>query len=233
MALNPPSPLRVRPLAVTLASVVAVAVFVVVIAIVARLTADGVVMPRPDAGPDTVVSSDAGVDVDGGTLVDAGVVDVVTVEPGPDAGPEPDAGPPDVEGPPYDPAVVAAAAVVVVERCVQDALRWDPSLGGAFTLRVLLPVTPLTTSERELEEPGDADDEGPAPVLQTPGLVSPVLEACLQRRAADMARAPGTKDLTAPQAVVARAVLQATGTIAVADAVVVAVPAPPGPRPTR
>lgn len=221
MALNPPSPLRVRPLAVLLATGAAIPIFVVVIALVARGTADGVMMPRPDAGPEPLIGSDAGV-------VDAGV-ELVTVEPGPDAGPEPDAGPPGVELPPYDPAVVAAAAVVVVESCVQDALRWDPSLGGAFTLRVILPVTPLTTSERELEEPGDADDDGPPPVLQTPGLVSPVLDACLLRRAIDMARAPGTKDLTAPQAVVARAVLHANGTIAIADAVVVAAPATRGP----
>lgn len=227
MALNPPSPLRVRPLPVGLASVGAVAVFVVVLAVVARLTADGVVMPRPDAGPEP----DAGV-LDGGG-VDVGVVELVTVEPGPDAGPEPDGGPPTVEPPPYDPAVVAAAAVVIVEGCVKDALRWDPSLGGAFTLRVLLPVTPLTTSERELEEPGDADDDGPPPLLQTPGLVSPVLEACLQRRAIDMARAPGTRDLTAPQAVVARAVLHAGGTVDIADAVVVAAPSPPRARPAR
>jgi hypothetical protein len=165
--MNPPSPLRVRPLPVIFASVVAVAVFVVVLAVVARLTADGVVMPRPDAGPE----ADAGV-LEGGDI-DAGVVELVTVEPGPDAGPEPDGGPPTVEPPPYDPAVVAAAAVVVVESCVKDALRWDPSLGGAFTLRVILPVTPLTTSERELEEPGDADDDGPPPVLQTPGLGLP------------------------------------------------------------
>jgi hypothetical protein len=226
VALNPPSPLRVRPLPVGLASVGAVAVFVVVLAIVARQTADGVVMPRPDAGPEP----DAGL-LDGG--VDAGVVELVTVEPGPDAGPEPDGGPPTVEPPPYDPAVVAAAAVVIVEGCVKDALRWDPSLGGAFTLRVLLPVTPLTTSERELEEPGDADDDGPPPLLQTPGLVSPVLEACLQRRAIDMARAPGTRDLTAPQAVVARAVLHAGGTVDIADAVVVAAPSPPRARPAR
>ncbi len=227
MALNPPSPLRVRPLQVTLASIAAIAVFVVVVAIVARSTADDVMMPRADAGP--AAPREAGSRPDAGDG-DADVL--VTVEPGPDAGPEPDAGPPEVEPPPYDPAIVAAAAVVVVERCVQDALRWDPSLGGAFTLRVVLPISPLTTSEREPEEQG-GDDDGPPPILQTSGLVSPVLDACLARHAGDMARAPGTKDLGAPQAVVARAVLHADSTIAVADAVIVAVPTTPQTHPTR
>jgi hypothetical protein len=233
VALNPPSPLRVRPLQVTLASIAAIAVFVVVIALVARSTADDMMIPRADAGP--AAPRDAGSWPDGDQHVDGGDAGddvLVTVDPGPDAGPEPDAGPPDVEPPPYDPAVVAAAAVVVVERCVQDALRWDPSLGGAFTLRVILPVTPLTTSEREPEEQS-VDEDGPPPILQTPGLVSPVLDACLARHAGDMARAPGTKDLGAPQAVVARAVLHANSTIAVADAVIVAVPTMPQTHPTR
>ena len=233
MALNPPSPLRVRPLQVTLASIAAITVFVVAIAIVARSTADGVVMPRADAGPaaprDAGSGPDANQHVDGG---DSGADVLVTVDPGPDAGPEPDAGPPDVEPPPYDPAVVAAAAVVVVERCVQDALRWDPSLGGAFTLRVILPVPPLTTSEREPEAQG-GDDDGPPPILQTQGLVSPVLDACLARRASDMTRAPGTMDIGAPQAVVARAVLHADASVTVADAVIVAVPAAPPTHPPR
>lgn len=231
MALNPPSPFRVRPLPVTLGSIVAIAGFVVVLAVVARLTADGAVIVRSDADGGVALDATDGGPGEGGG--DGGVLDggppdagvVVTVEPGDDAGPEPDAGPPWAEPPPYDPAVVAAAAVVVVERCAQDALRWDPSLGGPFTLRI-----ELSAATHDVAIFDEGEHIGPAPRLQAIGLPSPILEACLLRQGPSMARAPGTLELGTSQAVVARGVLRTDGSVEIADPAIVSTPRPADDR---
>jgi hypothetical protein len=118
-----------------------------------------------------------------------------------------DAGPIMVPGPPFPPAAVIGAAVVVVEACAGDALRWDPSLGGPFVLEVDL-------------GPLFADDDGAAPPrVSTPGLLSPVLSSCLQRRAGDIVLPP-LGDVEVPLSVHARATLGAGGSIAWSDAIV-------------
>ena len=232
MTQPPLSPLQARPLVVGAATALAVACFVVVVAVVARLTADqAVTRPSP-----TSIQA----------LHDAGVViDIVGVEEGPDAGPgadidtavPTDSSPQTAESAPYDPSAVAAAAAVVVQRCAREALRWDPSLGGAFTLHVRLPAaTSIDAAAQRDERKNDARVNGTATtprssssssslvVIETPGLISPVLEACVQRQAAFMESVVGTDQLLVPQAVVARAVLQTAGTVAVADADIVALP---------
>jgi hypothetical protein len=238
------SPLQARPLVVGAATTLAVACFVVVVAIVAHLTADDAASDRPpptaDAASTATDPSDAGV-----------VVPVmVGVEEGPDASPQPPAngtasddvdaepGPgasaATAEPAPYDPAAVAAAAVVIVERCAREALRWDPSLGGPFTLRVRLATTaPLDDTS---DDTNDDESEGATldrtrtsvassmVALDALGLTSPVLQACLKRQATRMEQVAGTTQLVSPQAVVARAVLSTEGTVAFADAAIVALP---------
>jgi hypothetical protein len=118
-----------------------------------------------------------------------------------------DGGPADVPGPPFSPAAVVDAAVVVVQACAIDALRWDPSLGGVFGLQVDL--GPLFV----------APDGAAAPRIATPGLLSPVLSNCLARRSGDV-QLPPLGDVSEPLAVHARAVLDAGGRITWSDAVV-------------
>jgi hypothetical protein len=60
--------------------------------------------------------------------------------------------------------------------------------------------------------------------LDALGLTSPVLQACLKRQATRMEQVAGTTQLVSPQAVVARAVLSTEGTVAFADAAIVALP---------
>lgn len=225
-----------------LASLAAVAVFIVVIAVVARATADNAVVPQPDdAG---VVGADVGVQLDGGVVadadgvvdggvvdagvvntgvVDAGVVDAGVTDAGPavelvtvsaDAGPVVDGGPATVEGPPYEPAAVAAAALVLVEACAVDGRRWDPSLGGAFTLRVTLPALP--------EHVDGSTSSTPLQVVAD-GLRSPVLEACIARRLGEVVLPPGASDLLQRQQVEARASLSTSGRVEVSSVGVVAV----------
>ncbi len=214
-------PPLVRVVPTLLASIAAVVVFVVVITIVARVTADATSPGAADAGVagellvdggvvDAGVRDDAGV-LDAGVL-DAGVLDAGVLDAGPavelvtvsaDAGPVVDGGPPTVEGPPYEPAAVAAAALVLVEACAVDGRRWDPSLGGAFTLRVTLPALP---------EVGAA---ATPLVIVADGLRSPVLEACMRRRLGEVVLPPGASDLLQQQQVVAQASLSTAGRVAV------------------
>jgi len=211
----PPPTVRVLP--TMLAALVASLLFVVGLSVVARLTAEGAVMPPPPALLDDV---DAGTPADGdgaGAVVvdgvDAGVVDevvdagvLVTVEGGPDAGPEP-LTPPTVDGPPYDVRAVAAAAAALVADCSKDALRWDPSLGGPFTLRVTLPA---------------ADVVDQSPVIVVDGLRSPVLQGCLQRRQRTLDLPAGATGLLVSQVVTARAALGTDGSVSVSDETVMA-----------
>ncbi|MBM4282957.1 MAG: hypothetical protein FJ137_20125 [Deltaproteobacteria bacterium] len=140
---------------------------------------------------------------------------LVTVSP--DVGPGVDAGPASASGPPFSPTAVVSAAVVVVQACVADALRWDPSLGGPFA--VVVDLGPLFAAE----------DGAAPPRLETPGLLSPVLANCLLRRAADV-QLPPLGDVEVPLAVRARATLGADGTIAWSDALVTTA-APPRVNP--
>jgi hypothetical protein len=210
----PPSPLNVRPLPTLVAACGAALAFVVSLAVVARLTADGVVMPaRPvpatpgeappaDSAPAPGSARDAASTSPGES--DAGL-ELVTVAV--DAGVLPDAGPADVPLPPFSPGDVVGAAVVVIEACAADALRWDPSLGGPFVIEVDL--GPLFVV--------DADDA--AVLLSTPGLTSPVLASCLRRRASAVAL-PALGDLASALSVRARASLGADGRVTWSDAVV-------------
>lgn len=200
---RPPSPTTLRPLQTGAAAFVASAIFVVVIAVVARATADGVVMPDRDAGFVDVV--DAGVVVDAGTedaVVDAGALVTVSL----DAGVEVFA-PATVDGPPFDAREVIGAAAVVVEGCAGEALRWDPSLGGPFSLVVDLPV-------------------GAPVAIVVEGLTSPVLSSCLSRRVVDVAwpEAVRASTLAVPLRVHARAKLAGSGEVTWSDAAVTSGP---------
>lgn len=223
-----PGPIRVRLLPTLFASSGAVVVFVFVLAFVARATADGVTMPPRedpvvvDAGSVAVI--DAGAIVDAGN-VDAGDIDAGSVDAGSevvdagelytvsqDAGPDVDGGPAEVEGPPYEPADVAARAVVLVEACAKDALRWDPSLGGTFLLRVTLP------------EAGTKQ----VPVIVADGLRSPVLSACVKRKQGSVLWPSNAITLPVRQQVVASATLTTDGRIKIGSVEVRAVDVPPG-----
>ncbi len=240
------SPPLFRVVPTLLASFAAVVLCVVVIAVVARATADDATVPTSTAAG-VVVVADAGPLLDAGVL-DAGVLDAGVVEAGvvdagaiavvddagvagvagvadagppielvtvsADAGPVVDGGPATVEGPPYEPAAVAAAALVLVEACAVDARRWDPSLGGAFTLRVTLPALP--------EELSAGSTSTPLQVVAD-GLRSPVLEACIARRLAEVRLPPGASDLLQRQQVEARASLSTSGCVDVSSVSVVSV----------
>ncbi|MDP2340233.1 MAG: hypothetical protein Q8O67_04685 [Deltaproteobacteria bacterium] len=199
-----PSPFKMRPLPTLLASLVTSALFIVGVALIAHATADGTVMHRPwiegdppDAGFAVVVVVDAGPPEE----PDAGVMITVSIDAGVDLSP---ALPPTVDGPPFSASEVAAAAVVVVERCAVEALRWDPSLGGPFSLFVDLPV-------------------GTPPAIVVEGLTSPVLSSCVERRTPEMSLPPAFQAaaLEVPLGVTARATLDATGRVTWSDAVVV------------
>ncbi len=201
----PPSPLNLRPIPTLLAIALSSGLFIVALAFVARATADGSVMPVQelpfvDAGP-PLVAGDGGTFVESDeepAFVDAGALYSAS----PDGGTEP-IPPPSVDGPPFAASEVAAAAVVVVEQCAQEALRWDPSLGGPFALAVELPV-------------------GTPAVIVVDGLVSPVLSSCLTRRTSELALPASllAAALEVPLAVRARASLAADGRITWSDAVV-------------
>ena len=210
-------PPQVRLIPTLLASLLAIALFVVGLSVAARLTADDADMTglgADDAADDAADNAaDNAADVvaadDAAGVVDAGVVDagvVVTVDVGPDAGPEPQE-PPTVEGPPYDAHAVAVVAAALVQDCARDALRWDPSLGGPFTLKVTLPA---------------ADSEDQRPIVQADGLRSPVLQGCLERRQGSLALPGAATGMLVRQMVTARAALLSDGTINVSDEAVVA-----------
>ena len=161
---DPPPPLGIRPVRTIIAVLVASAAFVLLLVGVARYTRDHHSAPPRDVGviheagsvspapvPVEALNADAGTSAfftDGGSI-------------GEHAGERGEAAP---AGPdcPVDLASLKAAAIREVERCAADAVRWDPSLGGAFTLEVTL-----------------APEQAPALLLR--GLESPVLQSCLQR----------------------------------------------------
>ncbi len=199
---RPPSPLQVRPIVTGVAALVASFVFVVVTAVVARATADGVVMPDrdagfPDAGPIVV---DAGF-ADAG-FFDAGMPYTVSLDAG-----VVDSGPATVDGPPFEAKDVVKAAVVVVEICAGEALRWDPSLGGAFTLVVDLPV-------------------GAPVAVIVDGLTSPVLSSCIARRTIDIAwpESMRSSSVAVPLQARARASLDGAGRVTWSDSAVTSGP---------
>ena len=135
-------------------------------------------------------------------LVDAGPLVWVSA----DAGPVVDAGPPTAPEPPFEADDVANAGGTLVERCSREALRWDPSLGGAFTLVVALP----------------AAGTGDRVVVRADGLRSPVLARCLQQRSASTAVPGEALGVTVPLEVRARASLTSSGTVTIADAAILA-----------
>jgi len=197
-----------RAFRTTLLAAVAVALFTVALAIASRSIEEPVVFFAPD---------DAGVRVESDAGVDAGpppppppppLAELVTVQEGPDAGPLPDGGPPTAPEPPYDVRAIVIDAAALVEACAKEALRWDLSLGGPFSLSVRLP----------------ASDERDEVVVTVTGLRSPVLESCLARRRASLPLPSGAKDLSEPQVVVARGVLKSGGVVTVGDEAVVAAP---------
>jgi hypothetical protein len=141
--------------------VVAAAVFIVVLAFVARATRDGaggvVHIPTEeelalaaaalDAGP-AVVDAGAPAIVDAGSVEDAG--ERATVE-------NEDAGPTVVPLPPVDAMAVAGEVQPIVEKCLQNALRFDPSLGGKVHVDVEARAAALHATLKD----------APSPVLAT------------------------------------------------------------------
>lgn len=203
---RPASPLNARLLPTFAAAFSGSVVFIFAIAFVARCTADGVVMP-PRAPVDAANNGgvDAGVDVsDAGFFddagneigVDAGVLVTVTFD-GRDAGVLEMT----VSGPPFDAKEVVVIAASVVETCAREALRWDPSLGGPFTLGVELPI-------------------GSPPEVVVDGLVSPVLSSCLTRRGAELVFPAAVSNVDAALAVRARANLDGAGVVTWSDAAI-------------
>lgn len=140
--------------------VVAAAAFVVGLAVTAYATRDG-------AGPVRPRVLEAGMALG---AADAGVIDVVDAGSAapPDAGvvataePEPDSGPVGATAPPVELTVLTAIAQPLLQGCLTEALRFDPSLGGRVSLRVELRGRTLR-------------------VLPPPG-ASPVLARCLEQQ---------------------------------------------------
>lgn len=196
-----PTPLKIRPLHTLGACLLSSALFVIGVAVTARLTADGsLAPPHPDTAPTANL-----VDAGGDPLVDSEPSDAgVMVGVSNDAGGPELTGPPTVAGPPFDANDVATAAVVIVEVCAVEALRWDPSLGGPFSLFINLPV-------------------GAPPTIEVTDLTSPVLASCLHRRSVGMTLPSSlhAQALEMPLGVAARASLDAAGIVTWSDAVVV------------
>lgn len=170
-----------RALARTLAgSAFAVIAVVVVVAVTARATRDLAVGVPRSPGDDAVLarrvapddaghgrfSSPAMAGDDGASR--SGEPELIA----PTVGLEPDAGPPAVPGPPVDIEAARVAMVPVLERCLQEALRFDPSLGGPAD--VVVDVHPGAVVARLHNAP------------------SPVLGACVEERGRALAT------LTAP-----------------------------------
>lgn len=133
--------------------VVAVCTFVLVLAITARLTRDGAGgvprgAPSDVASGSAVMANSPGivlpaapqVDTDAGGSADAGPIDGPGRSDGGTAWTvplEPDAGPVAAAGPPVALDEVQSALTPVLERCLRDALRFDPSLGGRVDLEMV------------------------------------------------------------------------------------------------
>lgn len=202
-----PSPFSVRILPTLGAVVVCSFFFVFFVGVIARCTADSAVMPVPVVPVVPVVGDvvDAGVVGVAAGFVDAGSEDVdagVLVTVSLDAGQEPTL-PATVSGPPFEAKEVAAAAAVVVEVCAREALRWDPSLGGPFTLIVNLP-------------------EGAPAEIVVDGLVSPILSSCLARRITDLTLPEAARAPLVSLAVSARASLDGAARVTWSDPAVTA-----------
>lgn len=147
----------------------AAAVFLVVLSVAAYATRDraGPVRSAPlDAGSQADDTSDAGaIMADAGApTTDAGEV--------PTAEPEPDGGPLGPAGPPVELAALVTATQPLLQGCLQDALRFDPSWGGKLRVRVEL----RGRTVRALPPPG----------------ASPVFTQCLAQRSARLEGAPAT-----------------------------------------
>lgn len=180
--------------------------FVLGLAFVARATRDSagpvlhdpeetVVAVRPSAPTQGSAATDA---EDAGAAESSDAGDVPTVEP------EPDSGPVLVPGPPVDVDAVTAEVRPIIEKCLQGALRFDPSLGGRARLSLLV-----------------RRGEVSATLLDAP---SPVLASCVSTSASAV---PSASDPPAPVKVEARVVLDGLrGRVKIEEAELVIVPEP-------
>lgn len=144
----------------------AAVVFIFGLAVAAYATRDRAGPVRPpvlDAGmtPDAAGLDDA-VDAGAPALADAG--ELVTAEP------EPDAGPVGVSAPPIELSLVITTAQPILEVCLAEALRFDPSFGGKMTLR--------------------AEVRGRTLRLASPAGSSPVFTGCLAGKSGRLEGAP-------------------------------------------
>lgn len=167
-----------------LAGLVAGACFVVGLALAAWFTRDGSGPVRPPR-PQTAFGTDAGSELpgpsgaevatrslgpDGGldaalaAIGDAGSADAGPGAPVVTAAPEPDAGPVGATAPPVEVSALATVAEPLIQACLAEALRFDPSFGGRMTLR--------------------AELRGRTLQLLPPAGASPVFARCLEQRPA-------------------------------------------------
>lgn len=132
------------------AGLVAAACFVVGLALAAWFTRDGSGPVRPPR-PASALGPDAGGAETGSAVVaaintaalDAGSADSRSADAGIEAPlvtaePEPDAGPVGASAPPIEVSALAAVAQPILQACLAEALRFDPSFGGRMTLRAEL-----------------------------------------------------------------------------------------------
>ncbi|MBI1948474.1 MAG: hypothetical protein HYS27_22500 [Deltaproteobacteria bacterium] len=187
IAPDPPQKRERPPWRGLVVGLLAAIVFIVGLAVTAYATRDSAGPVRPpalDAGGDAEAAAlDAGaMPPDAGVRADA--VEVATAEP------EPDAGAFGPVGPPVDLAELAATAQPLVQRCLAEALRFDPSFGGRVRLRV--------------------EVNGRTLLVQPPAGASPVFARCL---GAERARLEGAPTRAAAELTVVLDGLRTTATI--------------------
>lgn len=156
------------------AGLVAAACFVVGLALAAWFTRDGSGPVRPPR-PASPLGPDAGMAAPLVASADAGSADTRSGDAGIDAArvtaePEPDAGPVGASAPPIEVSALAAMAQPILQACLAEALRFDPSFGGRMTLRAEL-------RGRTLE-------------VVAPAGASPVFTRCLAQKHARMEGEP-------------------------------------------
>lgn len=184
---DPPAKRERTPWRGVVAGLIAAAVFTLGLAVTAYATRDSagpVRPPAPDAGDSGASPVDAGALEAAPALALADAGEVATAEP------EPDAGPIGPVGPPVDLAALSAAAQPVLQGCLQEALRFDPSFGGKVRARVEL--------------------RGRTVRVLPPAGASPVFGGCLEQRSARLEGAPAN---AAAELVVALDGLRATATV--------------------
>ncbi|MCC7072437.1 MAG: hypothetical protein IT383_14000 [Deltaproteobacteria bacterium] len=167
---DPPAERERPPWRGVVVGALAAALFIVVLAFAAYATRDraGPVRPRLlDAGQwEPPAALDAGAQDAGVSAPDAGEV--------PTAEPEPDGGPLGPEGPPVELAALVAVTQPLLQGCLQEALRFDPSWGGKVRVRVEL--------------------RGRTVHARPPAGASPVFAQCLAQRGARLEGASATAD---------------------------------------